>query len=331
MNRDLLNGYKQRFPCLVEIEPVEGCNLGCSFCGLRGIRKHGTRPWKMMDVETAETIARKIADEGWRSRISFCGHGEPTINPDLLKIIAVFRQYLPDNDFSILTNGYGFRNEVFDINDFYEEVCRLCVNDIIFDVYAEDGDWRAIYRLPEEVLSNVRTMGVDDTFRNAGRKRRQTRIMLYPLEVEKKSLRKMQNHCGAAAPLDYRREHTVCTKPFRELFIRWNGRVALCCDDFRGQYFIDDATRTDRTLDEIWNDERFQAARIRLFNRDRTFKPCYGCDNPPNKAGFLPDITGGRDKDKMPKEITEEVIQVTKEAYLPEGLTTIFRRKWEQE
>ena len=139
----------------------------------------------------------------------------------------------------------------------------------------------------------------------------------------------MANHCGAAAPLDFKKKHVTCTKVFREMFIRWDGNVSLCCDDFRGQYFIANALQEDLRLRDIWNHERFQAARIRLFNKDRTFKPCYGCNCPPNRAGFIPDISGGKDKIYMPTEINEDVIRITNEAYLKDGLTTIIKRKWE--
>ena len=92
--KDLLNGYKQYPPLLIEIEPTEGCNLGCKFCGLRGIREKGTKPWKFMTIETAKELAAKIRKENWKSRIAFCGHGEPTLNPNLLEIIKIHWQYL---------------------------------------------------------------------------------------------------------------------------------------------------------------------------------------------------------------------------------------------
>ena len=102
--KDLLNGYKQHPPFLIEIEPTEGCNLGCSFCGLRGIREKGTNPWNFMSVEDAKIISRKIKDAGWNSRICFCGHGEPTINPNLLNIIREFRKELPNHKFQLICN-----------------------------------------------------------------------------------------------------------------------------------------------------------------------------------------------------------------------------------
>lgn len=327
---DLLNGYKNPAPLLIEIEPTEGCNLGCSFCGLRGIRKNGTKPWKFLSVENAQIIAHKIRKERWKTKIAICGHGEPTLNPNLLEIIKVIREELPFNDISMMTNGVGFRNGNFDLKSFCYELKELGFNDIVFDVYSNDGDWNVIEEIKDEY--DITIMGDEmngNTFSNKILKT-ELRILLYPLELPNHpNWRKMANHCGAAAPLDFKKKHVTCTKVFREMFIRWDGNVSLCCDDFRGQYFIANALQEDLRLRDIWNHERFQAARIRLFNKDRTFKPCYGCNCPPNRAGFIPDISGGKDKIYMPTEISEDVIRITNEAYLKDGLTTIIKRKWE--
>ena len=78
---------KQTPPLSIQVELTEGCNLGCSFCGLRGMRKNGTKPWKVMDRNTATLIATGIANEGWNSRIIFSMHGEPTLNPNAVRII----------------------------------------------------------------------------------------------------------------------------------------------------------------------------------------------------------------------------------------------------
>lgn len=335
--KDLLNGYEQYPPLLIEIEITEGCNLGCSFCGLRGIRKKGTKPWKFMSVEDAKKIAIKIKKEKWNSKIVFAGHGEPTLNPNLLEIIKIFRKELPINDISLMTNGAGFTRGIFEIKNFCKELKEIRFNDLVFDIYSDNGDWNEVLKVKNDhkiIMFGEEKKG-DECFTNKmpynKTSKNHFRIILYPLVLlndTNKSYRKMQNHCGAAAPLDYEKENTTCTKVFRELFIRWDGNVSLCCDDFRGQYFIANIL-SNLSIKEVWNHERFQAARIRLFNKDRKFLPCHGCNCPPNKAGFIPDITGGRDKNKIPIEISEEVRLITEEAYLKNGLTTIIKRKWE--
>lgn len=327
--KDLLNGYKQHPPFLIEIEPTEGCNLGCSFCGLRGIREKGTKPWNFMSVEDAKIISRKIKDAGWNSRICFCGHGEPTINPNLLNIIREFRKELPNHKFQLICNGYGFKHGVFDIREFLDTLEELKFNDVVLDVYSDNGDWTAI----QDVLDKyeIKIIGRDgESFNYSGKK---MRIALYPLEVDDKVkiLRVMDNHCGAAAPQDYSEKTTNkrCEKPFRYLFIRWNSFVCLCCDDFRGQYKIGSVLDFEN-IDDLWNSDAFQAARIMLYSdKHRFMKPCYGCNYHSIRPGLLPDPSG-KDKNVMPNELTPDVIKVLQEHYDENGSTTIVKRKWEK-
>lgn len=49
--------YRQEKPFTILIEPTEGCNLGYWFCGLRGMREKGTKPYFYMETDTAERIA----------------------------------------------------------------------------------------------------------------------------------------------------------------------------------------------------------------------------------------------------------------------------------
>ena len=326
--KDLLNGYRQHPPYMIEIEPTEGCNLGCSFCGLRGIREKGTKPWYFMSVEDAQVIACKIKESGWNSRICFCGHGEPTLNPKLLEIIAAFRKELPKHRFQLICNGYGFKHGIFNIREFLAELKRLNFNDVVLDVYSDKGDWTAI----EDVLDTyeIKVIGKDgESFNYSGK---DMRVALYPLEVDDnvKILRVMDNHCGAAAPQDYS-EKTVnkrCEKPFRYLFIRWNAFVCLCCDDFRGQYKIGSVHDFEK-IDDLWNSPQFQAIRIMLYSDShRKMKPCYGCNYHSIRPGLLPDPSG-QDKDVMPKTLADDVAKVIKHSYDENGSTTIVKRKWE--
>lgn len=326
---DLLQGYKQHPPFLIEIEPTEGCNLGCSFCGLRGIREKGTKPWKMMTIEDAKIIARKIKESNWSSRICFCGHGEPTINPNLLEIIRIFRKELPKNKMQLICNGYGFKHGVFDIGYFLNQLELIGFNDVVFDVYSDNGDWTAI----QDVLDkyDVKVIGKDGEAFNYD-KNKGMRVALYPTDVDVKMLRIMDNHCGAASPQDYSEKVTSkrCEKPFRYLFIRWNGLVCLCCDDFRGQYRIGNVLDFDK-IEDLWNHPAFQAVRIMLLSSfHRKMKPCYGCNYHSIRPGLLPDPSG-KDKDKMPIIYNDKVENIIKNHYFKEGSTTIVKRKWETE
>lgn len=329
MKKDFLKGYIQHQPYFVEIDVTEGCNLGCSFCGLRGIREKGTKPWYFMTVEIAEKIAKGISDVSWSSPICFCGHGEPSLNKNLLEIIKVFRKHLPDTPFQLVTNGYGFKNGIFEIKRFIKELERLKFNDVIFDVYSDNGDWTVVEEIANQY--DIKVVGRDGEGYN--HRKRNMRIALYPLDVDKDKAiyRHMDNHCGAAAPLDFS-EKTVnrrCEKPFRNLFIRYDGSVALCCDDFRGQFKIGNISDF-KNFEELWNCSAFQAVRVMLFNEGRKLKPCHGCTHSPLRAGLLPDPCG-KDKEFIKKiKFNEEMKKIIKSCYDENGSTIIVKRKWEK-
>lgn len=99
------NKIVQDPPFTMQIEPTEGCNLGCSFCGLHGMREKGTKPWNFMTVETAERIASEVARVGWKCKFVFAMHGEPTLNPAFIDIVATFRNTCPKPYFICTATG----------------------------------------------------------------------------------------------------------------------------------------------------------------------------------------------------------------------------------
>jgi uncharacterized Fe-S cluster-containing radical SAM superfamily protein len=320
--KDLLNGYKQQAPFTVLIEPTEGCNLGCKFCGLRGMRETGTKPWNYMSLETAERIASEIQRVGWNCKIVFAQHGEPTLNPELFEIVQIFRQKLPNNIFHIYTNGWGM-NRAKNVTEYVEKLFNAGINNIIVDCYKDNGDWNFVNKLADNSMLVLYSKGTPLYTNNHKR-----RILLLPpieYDDENKMTRKLANHAGAAAPLDDSYNNKRCAMPFRELAFRYDGNVSLCCDDFRGQYPI--ANIYDIAIDELWNHTRFQAARIMLYNYSRDFRPCKGCTNTSVRVGFLPDSSG---QDSLP-EVTTEVIEIAQGvAENNPPLATIVKRPWEK-
>ena len=311
----------QQPPFTVLIEPTEGCNLGCSFCGLRGMREKGTKPWKFMELKTARRIASEIAKAGWRSKIVFAQHGEPTLNPDFLKIVRMFRDALPNSIFHIFTNGYAI-NRAKSSEKYIDELFDAGMNNIIVDCYTENGDWHFIDKLPENKYNMAfYSTGVPLYINN-----KKNRILVMPpIFTDHHITRRLANHCGAAAPLDSSYNDKRCAMPFRELAFRYDGNVSLCCDDFRGEYPI--ANIFDMDIVSLWNHERFQAARIMLYNHNRNFRPCDGCTNISMRVGFLPDSSG---KETLPA-ITKKVEELAKSVHEHGPLSDIIvKRKWEK-
>lgn len=317
---------KQHAPFSIQIEPTEGCNLGCSFCGLRGMRKSGTEPWNFMSKKTAIKIADEIARVNWPSKIIFAMHGEPTLNPDLFSIIKIFRKRLPKTIFHLITNGCGIVTDDELSAQEYVAKLKLCgINHLLLDVYSSNTKEVEIIKKEcssfpmQELKTGIPMFSSKKEFRI---------LLMPPILTEKISLvRNLSNHCGAAFPLDYTHQHKRCTMAFREMSFRYDGSVALCCDDFRGEYPISNIYEED-DIENIWNHERFQAARIMIYNKRRDFKPCLGCTNLSMRVGLLPDPQGQEDLPEPNKKVLRIVKSVSEEN---EPLSNIIvKRPWER-
>jgi hypothetical protein len=137
---------------------------------------------------------------------------------------------------------------------------------------------------------------------------------------------KLFNHCGAAAEPLNKPLRKRCAFPFREISIRWNGNVALCCDDWRGQYKCGNAVELG--LNTIWQGPEFAAARRFLYQADRgSLTPCNVCDATSYRVGFLPD--------KMVKKTlpppTDADRKVASAASAGESYADVVKRPWELE
>lgn len=290
--------YKQCPPFSIQVELTEGCNRGCNFCGLRGMRLKGTKPWYFMTKETATRIADEIARVGWNSRIIFSMHGEPTLNPNWVRIIKLFRSKLPKAVFSVMTNGCNIVHDDAGIDEILRRTQKIGLNDLIVDLYTPNDDGHQIKDFCENNNIPYQILGKGIPLYSSSSKK--FRILFNPpIQTDEGASinRHLCNHCGAAAPLDYSYEGKRCARPFRELTFRYDGSVSLCCNDFRGQYPIGNID--ERDIDDIWQDKRFQAARILLYAGERgAFVPCNGCNALSHRVGLLPDQLG---KEEMPE------------------------------
>lgn len=87
----------------IELDIVEGCNLHCEFCGLAGMKKE----IHFMSVSTVEKVCSLLKSAGLFPRIHLIGHGEPTLNPDLIRIISLIRREIPKSKITMTTNGFS--------------------------------------------------------------------------------------------------------------------------------------------------------------------------------------------------------------------------------
>lgn len=282
---------KQSAPFTVKLELTEGCNRGCEFCGIHGIRENGKSPFFYMTVETADKITKSIAEAGWKPRIMLSMHGEPTLNKNICKIISVIRKNLPKSVIQLFSNSARISG-VHDGDLSLDMLIDAGLNSALIDMYEKGDDGDTLRKkckeedFPYEILKkgvSLYSSSIKD-FRL---------VFSPPINTDAGKIgnvRKLCNHCGAAGPLEPEYNNKKCTRPFREMAFRHDGSVAICCNDYRGEYPIGNIN--EFSAEELWNSKRFQAARIMLYAGSRDFRPCYGCNAVSVRVGLLPDPLG---------------------------------------
>lgn len=331
--------YRQHAPWSVQVEPTEGCNLRCGFCGIHGIREKGTKddlsgPYKFMTLGTARRIAEGIRNAGWPSRLEFAMHGEPTMNPDLLDIIATFRATLPKQSIQITTNAIPLLDGRWGFPDLHQSLGALYAagaNIVALDDYRPHRVAPLIE--PERLRGVTVTRYPDDpTVTPNHRAKATARNLVIVADISQTSTgthSTLANHCGAAGPRDPVRNDEVCAMPFRELSFRWDGSVAICCDDWRGEYAVGNVGSS--TVDELWHSSAMYAARRALLDTGRwELSPCNGCTARTSRNGLLPDPRGGQ----LAREALGKLTAVDREAidaaHKRGPLTPPIVRRWEQ-
>lgn len=320
--------YKQDPPFSIQVEFTEGCNRGCSFCGLRGMRKKGTEPWYYMTKDVATRIIDEIKRVGWNSRIIFSMHGEPTLNPNWIRLIKLFRDGLPKAVLSIMTNGYGITHGDKSIQQVVSKLQQIGLNDLILDIYTPGDDGSKIKEFCEN--NDIPHQTLDKGIPLYSSSHKKFRILFNPpIQTDEGAAinRHLCNHCGAAAPLDYSYDGKRCARPFREMTFRHDGSVALCCNDFRGQYFVGNIM--EQGIDEIWQSKKFQAARILLYAGERSaFVPCKGCNALSHRVGLLPDLKGLQEMPEPTEKVRSYARSIARENK-PLCGDNFVRREWE--
>jgi len=303
-------------PFSIQVEFVEGCNLRCGFCGIRNIRPKGDKdnrsgPYKFMSIETATALAQQIEASGWPSRIEFAMHGEPTMHPNLYELVGIFRSLLPKNSLMMTSNGVPLLegdivkniNQLFDyglnclaIDDYRPHVVAPKVRSSASDIRAN------IYEYPEirEETPNKRRKPTE-------------RVVLLVEDIsaaDDGTHSNLWNHAGSAFEASDEFIDRACAKPFRELSVRWDGNVAICCDDWTGKYAVGNIN--DVGAQSIWNHPRMQSARKVLLRGRHGLTPCAGCTHRTYRNGLLPfngqKKYGDRESYPLPTEKDWEII-----------------------
>jgi hypothetical protein len=322
----------QEPPNAVQIELAEGCNLRCTFCGLSGIRGKDN-DYKFMDVATLSTLCDQMIELNWNPRIEFAMHGEPTMHPDPVKMVGVARAASPRGCIMMTSNGGGLLRKpgpahhvgalfaaglnVLALDDYEGANIVPKIRRALTDEESHGGAAEfETFEYPEQTAGNPHA-----------RRRPGEHHLVFVQDIAKAkegthSL--LNNHAGVGAPPLTQPMVARCAKPFRELSVRWDGRVAVCCNDWRGEYHC--GSVVEDGLGVVWNGSAMGAARQMLYHARRDFGPCAGCDATSYRVGLLPDKFG---RQTLPRPNAQTARDIAA-ALAGKSYTRAVSREWER-
>lgn len=235
----------------IEIETINRCNGNCDFCPVSG--RHDTREYKVMDRTLFEHIIDQLSEMEYNGKIALFSNNEPFLDPDIVDKHRYAREKLPYARMHLFTNGTLLNLEKF-------LAIMKYLDELIIDNYQQELQ---LIKPCKEIQQYCE--------KNPELKERVTIVLRKPNEI--------LSSRGGDAP--NKKEVTSyanakCVLPFKQMIIRPDGKVSLCCNDPLGKNTLGDAS--EDSLIDIWYNDKFRMVRKCLHEGRGHWKHCEFCD-----------------------------------------------------
>jgi radical SAM protein with 4Fe4S-binding SPASM domain len=243
---------------VVEISNSGMCNRKCSFCP----RSDPNYPEvnEFISDKLHKKIFLELSELKFKGMVIYSGYVEPLLHKKIYENIAEARNYLPEAQIEIITNGDVLNKDrlkklfdaglstllisVYDGPKEEEEFYKLCK-----DAGLRDDQYVIRNRyMPEELSFGINLSNRSGTLNNAE----------YKIPEVKTALDK------------------VCNYPAYTFFIDYNGDVQMCSHDWAKKYIIGNVN--NQKIEGIWLNQKYKFAREKLLSAKRNFAPCNKCD-----------------------------------------------------
>lgn len=310
-------------PNNIQIELVEGCNRMCDYCGIHSIwgeKEH--RVVKPMDLDLLSLIARSLSNwwQGKGKRVELAMHGEPTMHPQVFQAISILRNWLPNCQLQLTTNGIVLRKQGL---GYLRMLFGSGLDILIIDTYTHREE---LMELARKSRATVYDYYKDPSYNpyHFHPRRQQVICLMQDLgKVNKqRAARSIINHAGNSNVQNLRKLgikpltkplEKKCSRPFREISIHYDGTISLCCLDWRHEFVVAKFP-DDGDLSSIWHDNKVLAIiRNLLYNKNRQVVPCRHCDyNGGFRLGLLPKYQSDIPVDECLAFVTEHLAKYRK-------------------
>ena len=237
----------------IEIETLNRCNSTCSFCPVN--KNADTREFKIMKKELFISILQQLKDMNYAGSVGLYSNNEPFLDERIIDLARIAKEQLPANHLYLYTNGTLVTLEKF------QEIMKY-----LDRMYIDNYNDKLNLIAPVKVIH--------DYCRNNRLYRDKVRIRL-------RKLNDVLSTRGGQAP--NRKQEKIetlnygCFLPFRQMVVRPDGKVSLCCNDALGTMTLGDLTKD--SVDAIWHGEKYCAIREKITNGRHDIELCSGCDS----------------------------------------------------
>jgi len=276
------------FPETVLLETSSGCNGLCIFCPYEEVKD--SLPKGRMEEE----IFRKVVDEIARFRpknLIPCFLNEPLLDPRLIERLQYIRSHAPATRINLTTNGSLLTKEkvaalvdgdlLHEINISFQgiskQVYEASMPGLTFEKTRANVEYLIRYvrqqekREPEITVTMVHTKVVEPELREAVEYWKGLGVKARVLGYENRS-GETDDKIAADQMLPY----DACKRPFNTAVITFDGKVVLCCVDYKRKMVMGDLH--EESLHAIWKGPRFrEVRRLFLAKRRNDIPACRDC------------------------------------------------------
>lgn len=244
------NASKENLFNHIEIETINRCNGGCVFCPVNA--KNDPRKFASMREELFHKIITELAQMNYDGKIALFSNNEPFLDERIIEFHKYAREKLPQARFVLFTNG-----TLLTLDKFIEIIDYL--DELVIDNYNQDLE------LIPNSKKIVQYCEEHDALKNK-------------VTVVIRKINEVLSTRGGTAPnaREVAYPNAKCILPFKQIVIRPDGKVSLCCNDPLGKSTLGDLTK--ESILEVWMGEKFKEVRRALNIGRGELKHCEHCD-----------------------------------------------------
>jgi radical SAM protein with 4Fe4S-binding SPASM domain len=213
----------------VEIETINRCNSTCSFCPVN--RNSDSRSLAKMSENTFRKIIDNLAKLNFCGAISYFSNNEPLMDNRIIEFVKYGVSKIPNARHQLLSNGTLLTEDEF------QKLIDSGLNYMGIDSYNDKL----------KLGSNIQK--IYDKYKKEN--------FSMDCEITRRFINQTLSNRGGGAPNKLKARKILkapCYFPFRQLIIRADCGVSLCCNDALGKITLGNVE--EQTLEEIWFGEK---------------------------------------------------------------------------